>query len=159
MKPHGADERELHPNPHPDLHLRLNGVREAVEPARLAVLKFLEPAALPARVVYRIELVLEELLLNVALHGGPAPAEGHIVDLTVSLEEERVLVCMSAEGLPFDPRPAAAGVPAPSLENATPGGLGLMLVRRATVALDYERRDDRNVLRLAFDRERNAHQD
>ncbi|MGZ8982292.1 MAG: ATP-binding protein, partial [Burkholderiaceae bacterium] len=44
---------------------------EALERTRLAIRDFVAPLQLPPRVVYRLELVLEEALMNRLLHAFP----------------------------------------------------------------------------------------
>jgi anti-sigma regulatory factor (Ser/Thr protein kinase) len=137
----------------PDAVLRLHvpAERHALEPARLAVLHFLEPWALDARALFNIELVLEETLLNASLHAfdGPGP---HNVDLRVQVQPDAVVLQFEDEGRPFDPLQAAEPRRPASLADAQPGGLGLMLVRRLARAVEYRRIDGRNLLTITVAR-------
>jgi anti-sigma regulatory factor (Ser/Thr protein kinase) len=64
----------------------------------------------------------------------------------VSLEvaETSIVLTFEDDGVPFDPSCRIDPVPAKSLEDAALGGLGLMLVRRATTTLDYRRTADQH---------------
>jgi serine/threonine-protein kinase RsbW len=95
---------------------------------------FLHGAGVDARAVHHVALVIDEILTNVATHGGcpDAPA-------TVALEvqADRISGSIGDFGKPFDPRTAPEpdlGVP---LEERRIGGLGLHLVRQLTSALEY----------------------
>ena len=133
------------------LRLRLPADRDAVDDARLAVDRFLAPHGLGEQAAYRVELVLEETLLNVALHGhpdGPAPW----VEVLVEVTPQDVVLHFEDEGIAFDPLQAEE-LPRPTtLDEAVPGGLGLVLVRRNTRHMGYERRDGRNRLTLVVAR-------
>ena len=135
------------------LSLRLPATRTSVEVARLAALEFLEPYRLSARDVFNFELVLEELLINVALHAYPPNTEG-IVDLTVDAGPGHVRLHLEDEGVAFDPALAPIKPRPTSLDDATPGGLGLQLVRQHARDVAYARRDGRNVTTVTIDRQR-----
>jgi anti-anti-sigma factor len=133
------------------LRLRLPADRGSVDDARQAVGRFLAPHGLSAEAVYRVELVLEEILLNVALHGRVASTPPW-VEVLVELAPEDVVLRFEDEGIAFDPLQAAE-LPRPStLDEAVPGGLGLVLVRRNTRHMGYERREGRNRLTLVVAR-------
>lgn len=138
--------------PHAVLALRVPAERQALEPARLAVLHFLEPWALDARALFKVELVLEETLLNASLHAfdGPGP---HAVALRVQVQPDAVLLEFEDEGRAFDPLQAAEPARPASIADAQPGGLGLMLVRRLARSVDYRRLDGRNLLRITVARD------
>jgi serine/threonine-protein kinase RsbW len=110
---------------------------------------FLQGAGVDARAVHHVALVLEELLTNIATHGG-APAEPTRVRITV--EPKRVAGEVIDAGTPFDPR----GAPAPDIRasgNDRPiGGLGLFLVTELTSELNYAHRDGRNHTAFAVGR-------
>jgi len=133
------------------LQLRLASDCEALEPARQAVLDFLAPHALNPRTIFNVELVLEETLSNqikYAFNG----AAGRSIELTVQVDADRVAMRFEDDGVAFDPLRARAPVLPSAIEEAVPGGLGLMLVRKFAQSVDYERRDGRNCLTIAVAR-------
>jgi serine/threonine-protein kinase RsbW len=135
------------------LSINLPAARSSVDAARLAVLEYLEPEKLDARTIFDFELVLEELLVNVALHGFPSGVEG-VVDLTIDVDPACVRLRLEDDGMPFDPASAPIKPPPPDLDATTPGGLGLHLVRKHAREVVYERRDGRNVTSVTIDRQR-----
>jgi anti-sigma regulatory factor (Ser/Thr protein kinase) len=69
----------------------------------LRTTNFLKGAGVDARAVHHVVLVLEEILTNLATHGG-APTEPASVRVTV--EPGRVAGEIIDAGIPFDPRVA-----------------------------------------------------
>jgi serine/threonine-protein kinase RsbW/sigma-B regulation protein RsbU (phosphoserine phosphatase) len=112
---------------------------------------FLKEAGVDARALHHVVLVLEEILTNLATHGG-ASAEPAKIRITV--EPERIAGEIVDAGAPFDPR----GAPRPNVKagvnDRLVGGLGLFLVNRLTSELDYAHQDGRN--RLVFSVARSA---
>jgi anti-sigma regulatory factor (Ser/Thr protein kinase) len=130
------------------LRLQVPGEAAALEPARLAVMAHLREALgaePPPRLAYRVELVLEEALMNRAWHAWPDGGRHHTV-LCCEVRADEVVLRFDDDGVAFDPLRAAAPALPATLDEARPGGLGLMLTRKAASALHYERRDGRNLL-------------
>jgi anti-sigma regulatory factor (Ser/Thr protein kinase) len=133
------------------LCLQLPITLAAVETARQAVAAHLAPHGLPQRTLYLIELVLEELQMNLLMHGFDDPGSGQ-VQIGVRVAPQHVRLQVSDNGRPFDPTRFEPGEAPTNLETARVGGLGLSLVRKATHPIVYERRDGRNHLLLEFAR-------
>ncbi len=97
--------------------------------------------------IFRINLVLEELGLN-ALHYGCVDGTPDI-EITMVSEKDVVTVMISDSGIPFDPLHEA---PQPDLEASIEdrhiGGLGVYLVREMMDEAYYKREQDRNHLTL-----------
>jgi anti-sigma regulatory factor (Ser/Thr protein kinase) len=110
----------------------------AIETAQDRIADWLAGEGVAHPVVYRVRLVLEELLTNLVMHGrfprGRAPAR---VALEVTEGEVEVTIEDAAE--PFDPRGAADPALPPSLDDDRLGGLGLALVRRMADIRAYGR--------------------
>lgn len=123
---------------------------EALERTRLEMRDFVAPLRLPARVIYRLELVLEEALMNRLRYAFPDGRRAS-TEVTLRVLPEDLLLRFEDDGIPFDPLQAAAPRTASSIEDATVGGLGLPLTRKAASACSYERLDGRNrfTVRLA----------
>lgn len=134
----------------PPLRLSLPTRLDALEPARLALLDYLAPLALSAKVLFKLELVLEETLMNATLHAFQ-DAGPHQIELTVWHQGEAIYLRFEDDGVAFDPRQAAEPLVPRSISEAAPGGLGLMLVRKQARAVDYARIDGRNVLTITLD--------
>ena len=110
---------------------------------------FLSENGVDARATHHVALVLEELLSNLATHGDSL---GQKASVSITITAEGVQGEVIDSGAPFDPRAATdPDVEAPIADRPI-GGLGLVLVKRLTSALDYVRRDNRNVTTFAVTR-------
>ena len=134
------------------LRLRVPGEHAAIEAARQQVLAFLADEGLSPRAVYRLELVLEEVLMNRLWHADAGRAGGP-TDLTLQTGPAALLLHFEDDGPRFDPTQRADRTLPTSIEDATPGGLGLLLTRKAVSAWSYERTDGRNCFTLQIDRD------
>jgi anti-sigma regulatory factor (Ser/Thr protein kinase) len=99
------------------------------------------------------ELCLDELVTNVIRYAWDDPA-GHEVAVRVERTPSELTISVEDDGRPFDPREAAPPPIPRSLDEAIPGGRGLMLVKAIAPRLDYERREGRNRVTFGFYRDR-----
>ena len=95
------------------------------------------------------ELCVDELVTNVVRYAWPED-EKHAVTVSVARSASEVEITIEDDGRPFDPNDAPTPPAHRSLEEAVPGGRGLMLVRAVAPRFRYERRDGRNRVTVAF---------
>ena len=116
-----------------------------------AVEKFGETEQWPSDLVFKINLVLEELGLNIMNYGNDENLSD--IEITLTSEEDVLTIEIVDSGRPFDPLNDA---PEPDLdavlEDRPVGGLGLYLVRTMMDDLRYRRENDKNYLTLAMRR-------
>lgn len=133
--------------------LRLSVPNElaSVETARLQVLAFVEPYQLDPAALYRVELVLEEALMNRVMHAFP-DGTVHETDVTLEVLADTAVLSFDDDGIAFDP--TAVDVPTPALtgSDAPIGGRGLRLTRKAASAIEYRRVDGRNHVTVRLSR-------
>ena len=97
--------------------------------------------------MFRVNLVLEELILNVMDYG----TEGSDPDITIEIasEGDSISIDLSDRGRPFDPLTEA---PEPDLTSAVGerrvGGLGVHLTKTLMDEVSYSRNADRNRLSI-----------
>ena len=137
-----------------DEHLRLTLANrlDALEPARQAMAAYLAPAELSPKVVFKLELVVEETFMNLLWHAFQDDAE-HNVELTVQLRPDEVVLSFEDDGIAFDPTQAAEPARPASIDDAPVGGRGLALVRRAARSVVYVRAGGRNRLQVLIARD------
>ena len=134
------------------LHIRLLNQRALCEPLREAIFAYLEPVALGPKARFHLELAVEETFMNQVWHAYDDSLV-HEVMVTVTFDERLVCLTFEDDGKPFDPTQEQIA-PAPDrLEDAVPGGLGLLLVRKFSESVNYARLHDRNRLRICMRRE------
>ena len=103
-----------------------------------------------------VELVLAEVLNNVAEHAYEEDIEG-LIELTARREDDHLRFTVTDEGRPM-PGGCMPATPAPNPDpldcDLPEGGFGWFLIRTLARNLSYERRGDSNLLRfeIRFDR-------
>jgi sigma-B regulation protein RsbU (phosphoserine phosphatase) len=104
-------------------------------------------AGLPEEQRFPFELALEEVFMNVAMHGGQ---EGRPASATIELQRdgEELRLVVSDDGPAFDPLSLATPDTSLSIEEREVGGLGVFLVREMMDDVSYARREGLNVLSM-----------
>ncbi len=111
------------------------------------VAEFWSQHGLPAELEGDLNLALEEILANIILHGYRDGAEHEIV-VRLEAEPAEVRAAVEDDGVAFNPLEAPEPDLSAPLDQRRIGGLGLHLVRNLVDRLQYERRGDRNHLRM-----------
>ncbi|MEO1003832.1 MAG: ATP-binding protein [Cyanobacteria bacterium J06638_7] len=107
--------------------------------------------ALPAGQIERLEVCLNEVLANLLEHGGDPVASQPIalrLEVIPTAAGRGVRLLVSDGGVPFNPVAASDKALPASLAEASPGGLGLRLVRAYCDAMGYRVLGDRNELSI-----------
>lgn len=103
----------------------------------------------PLEAVERLVICLNEVLANVMAHGGSTALSAPIrLRLEISLDRDGGKACVTAAdaGTAFNPLSVAKKILPKTLDEATPGGLGLVMMRRCSDWLDYRHTDGHNHL-------------
>ena len=111
------------------------------------VSRFERAGRLPAKVVFDINVVLDELLSNIIKYGyadnGP-----HEIRVTLSARDATIEIGIEDDGKAFDPLAAPAPDLSLPLAERPIGGLGLHFVRQLMDDVKYKRENDHNYLFL-----------
>jgi anti-sigma regulatory factor (Ser/Thr protein kinase) len=110
----------------------------AIQAAQDRIAEWLEGEGVAAPVVYRVRLVLEELLANLVMHAR-FPAGTRPAQVTLRILPPGVEIVLEDGAEPFDPRGTADPALPPSLDDDSLGGLGLALVRKMAEIRGYDR--------------------
>jgi serine/threonine-protein kinase RsbW len=98
--------------------------------------------------VYKINLVLEELTLNI-MNYGYTDDEVHLIDVSVKTEDSVITIEIVDDGRPFNP---IVDAPRPDLEGPMMdrriGGWGVHIVRTIMDDVSYVRVDNKNRMKL-----------
>lgn len=117
-------------------------------PTALSFLQgFWEEAELPAALGFSFELALEEVFLNVALHGaenGKVPT----VSLELTASDREIVLVVADDARPFNPLTLATPDTTAALEDRAIGGLGVHLVRQMMDTVSYTYEAGHNRLRM-----------
>lgn len=96
-----------------------------------------------AKTAFALELCLEEIFVNVVIHGGA----GH-VRLSLERDQDSAVLRIADDGRAFDTVAAPAQRVKDPLDTNAIGGLGIGLVKQFARALHYSREKDMNCLTL-----------
>ena len=129
-----------------DLPLLLESTALAAAQRRLA--DFLAAGGCATDVRFRVELVVEEVVMNVIRHAHPHGATRAM--LRVRCLEGQVAIAIEDNGPAFDPLAAPLRPLEDALVGQHEGGFGLHLIRRHSDAAQYARSEGLNRLELAF---------
>ena len=104
---------------------------------------------IPREQVAQLHLSLNEALANVIRHGGPAALAqpvGLVLEVHRAKDGGKAAVTISDAGIAFDPLSVERKPPPMTLEEATPGGMGLEMIRQCSDSLFYRHEGGRNHL-------------
>lgn len=123
----------------------------SLEPLRSFVLERFESSGLSPALTLKIDLVLEEVLLNIFNHAyGPDRAGMVSVECGPWSGEGRFLVRFSDQGPPFDPLSQPPPDVTLNMDQRVQGGLGIFLAKEMSASQQYRREGDSNILEIVF---------
>ncbi len=96
----------------------------------------------------RLELAVEEALVNVCHYAYAAPLRTGTLRCHVVVQPDGLQVEIIDEGPPFDPLAQANPDTALGLDQREPGGLGILLIKKLVSEVSYCRVGDQNVLTI-----------
>ena len=86
---------------------------------------------------FDLELIFEEIVTNAIRHGFTDRAPGRIT-VRLTRDDQVATVVFEDDGIKFDPLEGPDHTRPGSLDDAVPGGLGIVLVRSIASRLEYE---------------------
>jgi len=99
------------------------------------------------KTAFNVKLILEELLVNTISYGYN-DHHPHLIYVTMTLKNDIIVVSIEDDGIPFNPLDVPEIDTSTTLEEKTVGGLGIHFVRALTRKMDYERTNEKNIVRL-----------
>src|SRR5262245_1507367 len=109
------------------------------------VTEFADRHGLASELVFRLTLVLEEIISNVISYGYDDGLE-HEISVRLSWKHPNMKVEVEDDGRPFNPLEAPPPDMGKPLTEMQVGGLGIHFVREKMDELEYRRENDRNLL-------------
>ena len=108
---------------------------------------FLEPRELQSKLVYAVNLILEEILMNIIRYGYD-DEDSHEIGVQIELEEDEVALTVRDDGKEFNPLTIPGPNRSKSAMDRIEEGLGLQFVRHMRNAMEYRREGDKNILSI-----------
>jgi len=118
--------------------LRVQGSLPGFERAAQQLRSVLDDNQVAGRPRFHVELVFEEIVTNVIRHGYRDDGS-HQIDVSLAIGDEAIEMTIEDDGRAFDPLQRPDPVLPKTLEAAPLGGLGVMLAKKLSRSLDYER--------------------
>jgi anti-sigma regulatory factor (Ser/Thr protein kinase) len=108
----------------------------------------------PDSLVFKVNLVLEELGLNILSYGGSGADRRPEIEIVLISEDDSLTIEVLDDGQPFNPLADAVEPDIEAILDDRPvGGLGVHLVRTLMDDLSYQRAAGRNLLKMVSKRE------
>ncbi len=106
---------------------------------------FGEAHGITAKVIFNVNVALDEILTNVISYAYPEGG-AHVITVRLAVQAAELVIEVEDDGRPFNPLTVAS----PDLEEPPAerpiGGLGLHFVRRMMDRLEYRREQGKNLL-------------
>jgi len=113
-----------------------------------------EREAWPDSLVFKVNLVLEEVGINILSYGGESGGSWPEFEIVITSDSDSLTIEVSDEGRPFDPFNDA---PKPSIdaeiEDRPIGGLGIFLVQTMMDDTSYQHSEGKNRLTMVTKKE------
>lgn len=109
------------------------------------IASFGEMQGIPNSIIFAINLSLDELITNTINYGYNDKNE-HSITVDLELTETEVIIELIDDGRPFNPLEHSEPDIGQDLDDRPIGGLGIHLVRNMMNQVDYQRRDDKNII-------------
>jgi serine/threonine-protein kinase RsbW len=129
--------------------LSLPATAESIAPFREFVRAGALEAGIEPQELEKLDLVLEEILINVARYAY-APDRGPVEVRYFADGPGKLLVEVVDSGRVFNPLEADPPDLSRGLADRPIGGLGVFLIRSMVASIDYRRDADRNILSFTF---------
>ena len=108
---------------------------------------FLEPRELRSKLIYAVNLILEEILMNIIKYGYE-DEDSHEIEVQIGVEEEEVALTVIDDGKEFNPLTIPRPDRSKSAMDRIEEGLGLQFVRHMRNAMEYRREENKNILKI-----------
>ena len=108
---------------------------------------FLEPRELKSKLIYAVNLILEEILMNIIKYGYE-DEDSHEIEVQIEVEEEEVALTVIDDAKEFNPLTIPRPDRSKSAMDRLEEGLGLQFVRHMRNAMEYRREENKNILKI-----------
>jgi sigma-B regulation protein RsbU (phosphoserine phosphatase) len=127
------------------LELSVKADLSEIQRVNAAIESFCEDRGLPAGISQKLGIILDELLNNTISYGFTDDGE-HEIQVHIEFADNRVIVKVSDDGIPFNPFDQVAPDTTLSIEERGIGGLGVLLIREMTDRQTYQRLSNKNIV-------------
>ena len=126
--------------------LRIEALIENLDKVQAFVEEVLEEGDCPMKQLISINIAVEEIYVNIA-HYAYAPGTGEAL-IRVSAEDGEACITFEDSGVPYNPLEKEDPDVTLSAAERQIGGLGIFMVKKSMDSMEYEYRDNKNILTL-----------
>jgi anti-sigma regulatory factor (Ser/Thr protein kinase) len=108
---------------------------------------FLEPRELSSKLIYAVNLILEEIITNI-INYGYEDEDAHEIEVRIEVEHGEVALTVMDDGKEFNPLTVPPPDQSKSAMDRIEEGLGLQFVRHMRNAMEYRREEGKNILQI-----------
>ena len=129
------------------LRFKINSDYKDLKVLNRSVRTFMGTLNLPVNTIYRVNLILEEIITNVIKYGYDDNHK-HGIEVNINITAKHIRIRIIDDGREFN----SLKLPEPdtdmSLTDMKIGGLGLILVKNISTNIKYKRHKKKNILRV-----------
>ena len=108
----------------------------------------LEEIGCPSKVSTKLAVIVDEIASNIVKYAYGSSTGDMTVQLVVESDEPAVQIAFIDEGVTFDPLEAFQIDSAKAIESRRIGGQGILITKAFADEVEYERQDNKNILRI-----------
>ena len=97
------------------------------------------------KIANKINIVFDEIYANIVNY-----SKATIATVSYTIENGKLRICFTDNGIPYNPLKAAEPDITLSAQEREIGGLGIFMVKKMTESMEYEYKDEKNILTLVI---------
>ena len=108
----------------------------------------LEAMNCPMKIMLQIDVAVEEIYVNIASYAYTSGVGYAIIQVEGSKNPDMVSITFIDEGIPYNPLEKDDPDVTLAAEERQIGGLGIYMVKKSMDSMEYERKDEKNILTI-----------
>jgi anti-sigma regulatory factor (Ser/Thr protein kinase) len=137
-----------------ELQFKIKSKIDDLEQMNFTVKGFLEACDIIDQTIFKVNLILEELITNIIKYGFEKEGEKKDISIYLSLKiKDKIYIRIEDDGREFNPLHAPVPEIDLPIEDMKIGGLGIHLVRNIISDIDYQRFEDCNIQQIWLKRD------
>ena len=130
------------------MEITLPAIIENVEKVTAFVNAELEKINCPAKAKAEIDIAIDELFSNIANYAYNPEVGKATIKFEVQKNPMAVIITFMDNGIPYDPLKREDPNITLSVDERQIGGLGIFMVKKSMDSIEYEYKDNHNILRI-----------
>ena len=145
-----CQQKEPNKSEYPRMSLVISSDFQEIGRLNRELARFARKNDLPDGVMRKLNIAMDDLINNIVSYGGDK-GDGRTIEINCAYLDSRLMLEVADTGKPFNPFEELNVDTTASIEDRKIGGLGRLLVKELMDDVDYERRKDKNVVKLIMD--------